>query len=283
MVEEFMLLANVSVAQKINQEFPEFAVLRRHPQPPPSNFEPLIKAAFLKGVHLKVDSGKALSESLAHAELPGNKYFCTLLRILSVRCMMQALYFCSATEPEVEYYHYGLAADIYTHYTSPIRRYADIMVHRLLAAAIGVDVTYPDMLNSRHVQELCNHLNHRHRMGQYAGRASIQLSAQLFFKGKTVTENGYITSVRKNAVYVLIPHYGIELPLFLDQTKFVPPFVYDDMVPSQVSGSVCLCTFDHVVVSITLQEQDYTPGRLQLQLIEPKVMLLVSCWLVLLK
>jgi exosome complex exonuclease DIS3/RRP44 len=123
MVEEFMLLANVSVAQKINQEFPEFAVLRRHPQPPPSNFEPLIKAAFLKGVHLKVDSGKALSESLAHAELPGNKYFCTLLRILSVRCMMQALYFCSATEPEVEYYHYGLAADIYTHYTSPIRRY----------------------------------------------------------------------------------------------------------------------------------------------------------------
>jgi hypothetical protein len=53
---------------------------------------------------------------------------------------------------------------------------------------------------------------------------------QLFFKGKTVTENGYITSVRKNAVYVLIPHYGIELPLFLDQTKFVPPFVYDDMV-----------------------------------------------------
>lgn len=45
MVEEFMLLANISVAKKILEEFPECAVLRRHPEPPPTNFEPLIKAA----------------------------------------------------------------------------------------------------------------------------------------------------------------------------------------------------------------------------------------------
>lgn len=45
MVEEFMLLANISVAEKIYEEFPEYAVLRRHPTPPPSNFDPLIKAA----------------------------------------------------------------------------------------------------------------------------------------------------------------------------------------------------------------------------------------------
>lgn len=45
MVEEFMLLANISVAEKIFAEFPEHAILRRHPIPPPSNFEPLVKAA----------------------------------------------------------------------------------------------------------------------------------------------------------------------------------------------------------------------------------------------
>lgn len=48
MVEEFMLQANISVAEKILQDFPDCAMLRRHPQPPPSNFEPLIKA----GKHL---------------------------------------------------------------------------------------------------------------------------------------------------------------------------------------------------------------------------------------
>lgn len=45
MVEEFMLLANISVAEKIYEEFPEYAILRRHPTPPLSNFDPLIKAA----------------------------------------------------------------------------------------------------------------------------------------------------------------------------------------------------------------------------------------------
>ena len=48
MVEEFMLLANVSVAEKILEEFPECALLRRHPEPPPNNFQPLIKAAKLQ-------------------------------------------------------------------------------------------------------------------------------------------------------------------------------------------------------------------------------------------
>lgn len=44
MVEEFMLLANISVAQKIETEFPECAMLRRHPEPPQANFDPLVKA-----------------------------------------------------------------------------------------------------------------------------------------------------------------------------------------------------------------------------------------------
>lgn len=49
MVEEFMLLANVSVAEKIEKEFPEFAMLRRHPEPPQNNFDPLIKAGRNQG------------------------------------------------------------------------------------------------------------------------------------------------------------------------------------------------------------------------------------------
>lgn len=48
MVEEFMLLANISVAEKIVEEFPDCAMLRRHPQPPATNFEPLVKAGKLQ-------------------------------------------------------------------------------------------------------------------------------------------------------------------------------------------------------------------------------------------
>ena len=58
--------------------------------------------------------------------------------VVFFRCMMPAQYFCSGEHAQEEWHHYGLAAPIYTHFTSPIRRYADVCVHRLLGAAIGV-------------------------------------------------------------------------------------------------------------------------------------------------
>lgn len=122
MVEEFMLLANVSVAEKIEQEFPEFAMLRRHPEPPQNNFEPLVKAAKNLGFEINTSSGRELALSLDNAVRTDNSYFNTMLRILATRCMMQAVYFISGTCQKDEFFHYGLAAPIYTHFTSPIRR-----------------------------------------------------------------------------------------------------------------------------------------------------------------
>ena len=55
---------------------------------------------------------------------------------------MQAVYFASGSIEEPLFAHYGLACPIYTHFPSPIRRYADVIVHRLLAASIGADATY---------------------------------------------------------------------------------------------------------------------------------------------
>lgn len=57
-----------------------------------------------------------------------------------------------------------------------IRRYADIIVHRLLAISIGADVTYSEIMDKHQNQKLCYNLNYRNRMAQYAGRASIALN-----------------------------------------------------------------------------------------------------------
>jgi len=56
-----------------------------------------------------------------------------------------------------------------------LNRYADIIVHRLLAVSIGADFTYPELLDKRKSQALCHNLNYRNRMAQYAGRASVAL------------------------------------------------------------------------------------------------------------
>ena len=130
MVEEFMLAANISAAERIYKDFPDCAMLRRHPSPPPSNFDPLVKAGNQQGFTIDIDSGKQLATSLNQAVDPNNVYMNTMLRMIATRCMMQAVYFASGTIEEPLFKHYGLACPIYTHFTSPIRRYADIIVHR---------------------------------------------------------------------------------------------------------------------------------------------------------
>jgi exosome complex exonuclease DIS3/RRP44 len=150
MVEEFMLLANISVAKKIYEEFPHCAVLRRHPAPPPSNYDILVDVAgakvsikltvrrfgaerfVIQGFKLNVSTGKELADSLETAVVPDHPYFNTMLRILCTRCMMQAVYFCSGLLPEADYEHYGLATPIYTHFTSPIRRFFTYLSKTLL-------------------------------------------------------------------------------------------------------------------------------------------------------
>uniref|UniRef100_A0A3B5LQ12 Protein DIS3 homolog n=1 Tax=Xiphophorus couchianus TaxID=32473 RepID=A0A3B5LQ12_9TELE len=231
MVEEFMLLANISVAQKIYDEFPESALLRKHPAPPPSNYDILIKAAKSKNVMIHTDSAKALADSLDVAKVDGFQYFNTLLRILATRCMMQAVYFCSGMDSD--FHHYGLASPIYTHFTSPIRRYADIIVHRLLAVAIGADSTYPDLMDKHKQSTLCNNLNYRHKMSQYAQRASVAFHTQLFFKTRGIlNEEGFILFVRKNAIIVLIPKFGLEGTVFFDsKDKASPNLVFDEEIP----------------------------------------------------
>ncbi|XP_071873315.1 exosome complex exonuclease RRP44-like protein Dis3 [Bombus fervidus] len=270
MVEEFMLLANISVAKKILEEFPECAILRRHPEPPPTNFEPLIKAAKNQGFTINVDSGKELADSLNKCHKESNPYFNTMLRILATRCMMQAVYFVSGMHQPSEYYHYGLACPVYTHFTSPIRRYADVMVHRLLAVCIGADATYPDLLDKKKNHALCQNMNYRHRMAQHSNRASVALNTHLFFREKIQDEEGYILFVRKNALQILILKYGLEGTLYLNKDKNLDAtFMYNDEDHSQTCGNVVFRTFDPVTVQISLNRSNIQHEKLIFKLVKP--------------
>ncbi|XP_065073059.1 exosome complex exonuclease RRP44 [Ochlerotatus camptorhynchus] len=275
MVEEFMLLANVSVAEKIEREFPECALLRRHPCPPDANFDPLKKAASYQGFEIDTSSGKQLATSLDLAVKKDNPYFNTLLRILTTRCMMQAVYFISGTIQQQEYFHYGLASPIYTHFTSPIRRYADVIVHRLLAACIGADATYPALLDKQASSQLCNNLNYRNRMAQYAGRSSVALHTHLFFRDRTEDEEGYILFVKKNAIQVIIPKYGLEGTIYVagknneKLKKDGPTFVYNEETQTQSCGDVEFHAFDRVVVRLSLDSTNVQHQRLVFELVTP--------------
>ncbi|XP_018332640.1 exosome complex exonuclease RRP44 [Agrilus planipennis] len=271
MVEEFMLLANISTAEKTLKDFPDCAMLRRHPEPPKINYEPLVKAGKHLGFEIKTGSNKELAISMDNAVKEDNPYMNTMLRILATRCMMQAVYFASGMFQKEDYYHYGLAVPLYTHFTSPIRRYADIIVHRLLAVSIGADVTYPDLLDKHKTSDLCQNLNYRNRMAQLAGRASVAFNTHLFFRGKLQDEEAYILSVRKNALQILIPRYGLESTLYLSQKGKKSIFEYNEEDQTQKYEDVVFHAFDPVIVRLALDSNNIQREKLVLQLVFPVV------------
>ncbi|KAG1223994.1 hypothetical protein G6F35_004307 [Rhizopus arrhizus] len=246
LVEEFMLLANISVAKKIYSRFPSAAMLRKHAAPPTNNFDQLRKILLEKGFVLDISSSKTLADSLDKAVISEDPYFNKLVRIMTTRCMMQAQYFCSGTEAEADFMHYGLASAIYTHFTSPIRRYADVVVHRLLHACIDSDANFDgDLIDTNNMKELCDNLNFRNRMAQQAGRSSVELFTSMFFRNKVEIEEGRILRVLKNGIIVLVPKYGLESIVYTAKEAGGPsPFEYDDEAKSLVAGNVTLKTFD---------------------------------------
>ncbi|KAF5016803.1 hypothetical protein F66182_11394 [Fusarium sp. NRRL 66182] len=245
LVEEFMLLANITVASKTYSAFPQTALLRRHASPPPQNFEQLAAQLQKKrGLNLDVSSSRALADSLDKCVDPKNPFFNTLVRILATRCMTSAEYFTAGQHAEAEFRHYGLASPIYTHFTSPIRRYADLVVHRQLAAAIGY--TSAEGLSRRsQLEDVCKNINFRHRNAQFEGRASIEYyvgqalkaRGEMMAKNKGndknlgIDEEGYIMRVFENGVVVFVPRFGIEgivrLEDFMLPGEKVLPNVHD--------------------------------------------------------
>lgn len=132
MIEEFMLLANMTVARRIYEDHPKLAFLRCHPPPSGYMLKQLEKALAPMGIELDISSAGALHRSLLPYTDPAtcDKGRAMVLNVLCAKPMTRAKYFCADTCEDDDFQHYALNIPIYTHFTSPIRRYADIMVHR---------------------------------------------------------------------------------------------------------------------------------------------------------
>ncbi|GMH21832.1 hypothetical protein Nepgr_023675 [Nepenthes gracilis] len=146
LVEEFMLLANRTVAEIISRTFPDSALLRRHPEP---NIRKLREFEAFCSKHrfeLDASSSSSFQRSLEkiREKLKDDSILYDILISYASRPMQMAKYFCSGDirVSENDRSHYALAVPLYTHFTSPLRRYPDILVHRTLAAAVEAEEMY---------------------------------------------------------------------------------------------------------------------------------------------
>ncbi|KAJ8320151.1 hypothetical protein KUTeg_001738 [Tegillarca granosa] len=183
LIEEFMLLANMAVAHKINSTYPSLGLLRRHPAPQTRKVDELSALCESLGVPLNTSSSGSLQESL-WTYCGDNEFSAARMQVLVNLClksMQNAVYFCNGSiEDEELYRHYALNVPLYTHFTSPIRRYADVMVHRQLAAALGI--TKKSKRNIVHIQKQAEQCNDKKRNSKIVQELSTELFFAVFVK-----------------------------------------------------------------------------------------------------
>ncbi len=197
LIEEFMLLANKRVAEYVGRKLhAKPFVYRIHDKPDPekiSNFSHFItRFGYKLGDDDNTSLSKAMNKLLRSVE---GKKEQNIIETLALRAMAKAVY---STE---NIGHYGLAFKHYTHFTSPIRRYPDMMVHRLLTYYLsGEKPATPEKY-----QKLCDHSSKMERLAAEAERASVKYKQVEYMSDKTgrVFE-GVISGVTEWGIYVEI-------------------------------------------------------------------------------
>ncbi|KAH3745203.1 DIS3-like exonuclease 1 [Pelomyxa schiedti] len=232
-VEEFMLLANEYVADQIYKSFPSCALLRHHPSPPATRFQSVVQCAQAIGHTIDVSSNKALAISLEVAT-HGNAIISNVLRSMATRAMEEAQYICSGCFAYKDFYHYGLATPIYTHFTSPIRRYADIVVHRLLLQSLSksnaVPITSPALpesithvtvpsVDGQQLQQMADHMNEQHNNSRRAQKDATKIFQIMYFKEKPQTADAYIYTMKQNGLLVHIPRFSLKGIVYLRDSE----------------------------------------------------------------
>ena len=201
LIEEFMLLANKTVAQAIGmpqgKKKPKAFVYRVHDQPDPGKLADLSALSRTFGYKVKASGSarevnKSINRMLAEVKGKGEENF---LSTLAIRSMAKAIY----TTTNIG--HYGLGFDYYTHFTSPIRRFPDMMVHRLLEKYLSGGRS----VNLEKLEMQCKHSSDMEQLAANAERASIKYKQVEYMNDHLGDEyEGVISGVTEWGLYVEI-------------------------------------------------------------------------------
>jgi len=228
-VEEFMLLTNTSVAQQVAAHLPEQALLRRHDNPLDRRLNTFHERAERLGYEMDTSSAGALMQSFKSINDPTAR---RLLELLSFKATQRAKYFCGGMLDIAKYHHYALNTPLYTHFTSPIRRYADVFVHRQLEYVLQDNSDSKFAMDRDAVAKVAQQCNIKNDSATLAEEQSAHLFLCVFISDLTqrygpVIRQAKVVGVLDAAFDVLVPEFGIEKRVHVDQMP-IDNHVYDE-------------------------------------------------------
>ncbi|KAJ0406113.1 hypothetical protein P43SY_008364 [Pythium insidiosum] len=222
LVEEYMLLANYLVAQRLLQAHGPLAFIRRHGAPNEQSLENTLSLLSENAIDVDGSSPKALSESLADVRAAVGDIAYGVVQNLITKPMKPAEYVVAgfAASP-VAWRHYALNIPYYTHFTSPIRRYADVVVHRLLQESLvdaaGVEARVADpsaddvtqLMNA--LQVVAQNCNEKKMTAKHAEKECDQVFLCAYVKHTgAIDVTGVVVSFGQKSFTVYISELGIE-------------------------------------------------------------------------
>ncbi|CAN8095547.1 unnamed protein product [Discula destructiva] len=219
LIEELMHKTNTYVAQRLAEALPEKALLRRQAAPNPRRLCTFVDRMNALGYEIDSTSSGALQNSLFKVDDDDiRKGMETLL----LKSLQQAKYYIAGKTAKQLWPHFALNLPLYTHFTSPTRRYADILVHRQLEAVLSEgSIEYSEDLDT--LVKTVESCNTRKESAQNAQEQSIHIEAcRIMDKARQQAEGdliseGIVLCVYESAFDVLIPEWGFEKRVHCDQ------------------------------------------------------------------
>ncbi|MGL4367950.1 MAG: ribonuclease R family protein [Brevinemataceae bacterium] len=242
LIEEFMLAANQAVGDFLNKN--GLGLYRVHDIPSSEKYEKLKSFAAKKGIKLSDKPSTLEIQNFMNALI--DTPLQSSSEIMTLRSMSQAVY------QRENIGHFGLGFTLYAHFTSPIRRYADLVVHRFVKYYINENRAKNNPYSTDELDEIAMHISSQERIAMEAEREMTKIKSVRFmkpFEGQTFA--GVVSSVTQFGIFVEIENFGIEaLIRYSDMSEYMI-FNADDLLASNRRGSKVIKIGDLLTIRIT--------------------------------
>ncbi len=269
LIEECMLAANVCAAQFLKEHLNENTIFRSHDGPKTDSLDDARRA--LNGFGYTLEGGEAPSTmdySRLVSEVADHKKLSSVVQSLLLRTLGQAVYSTKQTG------HFALAYPIYTHFTSPIRRYSDLVVHRAIRAILTKCDTPRFTSSGYTMTQVAEHCSATERRAEEATREVIAKLKAQYMQNKTGEAfSGVISGVKEFGLFVLLDGYGVDGLVYI--ASLTDDYYHFDPVRCQLEGERTAVRFRlGDAVTVRLERVELTDGKISFSLLSHEKMVI---------